>query len=1239
MAKVAHPAVIIGLGGTGKWILTYIKKSLMDTYGGVVPPTIQLLSFDTTSEKVSHDGNAQEEDVQVGDLQLDSNSEFVYLGGNIKQIALDIHNRNEYPHIGSWLQAGTYLQSTDDRSFDISDGAGQKRPFGRMSLFLDLQSNVEAKISNKISTAITNVINANRQVETVEIYIIGSLAGGTGAGTFIDVAHLARWYAMKKLATGKFAIRGFLVLPNSFQSVIQVGKVQAQAFAAMRELDRFMYVFNQSYPIVYNPYNAELQTSYGGSESGKLFDSCFMLDANRELVSLEGVPPKYGVYPTIADAINMLLDGSVGESFVQHYINVGNDIALTQSRLKKPIYSSLGAFAMILPVEDIITSLSYRFARELLADHLLQLREEPSEGGQTRYSLIYEGNAREEAISFLRMPQSASGIASTAFIQRVPDLERVQRKDITVIGPAGDQEAAELLTWIIPPEGDPSVEALIKQVRDDLQMRLVNQVNTSDIEGDDPIDGAGRIVSRVRDFREEYLGREVGGRKVGGRYQKALERCRDLHRERYRRLLIEYMNSLLNGPAPTNLAFQAEKQGRLGRAQAFLANLVFLNSELVAFFDDIKAYRAKQGYNAQAYDEASLLRTEMDDHKSNSSGFLGIGRILKDMSPAIKAQKAYLDAEQNFIDVEVSDLFFDYLQQTARLLQRESEEFKTEIDNWVNSMVHGVTGSIYDQGLYRALNHLTIHHQTEREQKQTNFQQVRQYLTDAQYEDRIYQTQVDGKFPEALTRFIWNVSEQNGVVSVDLNGYTSVQKAKRTGQTERNLEQLLSLARPYFEPLRNTLAIRDRLVELYEPDRLARYLRDSSAAMARFVASDKAGGDTATTYFICVNAGDQIRYFNNLGAQLSNFGSSNYQNQILESDNPYTCTVLVTTDRFASGGLFSYVTAEREYNQYTGDARLLHIFPAEVNAVHLEQQLRTINEPRRRFSLRLTATLEDLHLVRLFMQAYLYRFIRPDAVDNRTSRWNLYLKTDTRRGNSVIALSQPSPSLDLLDALETFAFKKADIVNSTISIDFKALAKALEEREEQASGGDTSRLINMLEELIELEVEPMRNGSDQDQNMRDLGSVMRLLLDERIHTLRERLKHRGQTFDSTKAPLINIRAIDGGEGVPVSAPALAPVASQPVPAVAPASQPINGNGAATHVVSSTAVAPDLAGLRRDFDRLQSGKLTMNGFAKRLEKVIQNGQLSELQLDLEDYLNGDLTEDGFKEVLEDTFAKL
>ncbi len=140
------------------------------------------------------------------------------------------------------------MQTADSDAFDISRGAGQKRPFGRMSIFYDLQQAVQSKITNKIETALAEVIDANTHQAPVEIYIVASLAGGTGAGMFIDIAHLTRWLASRQIRTG-FAIRGFLALHNTFRSVIKTEHVQPQVFAALRELDRFMLVFNQQYPI------------------------------------------------------------------------------------------------------------------------------------------------------------------------------------------------------------------------------------------------------------------------------------------------------------------------------------------------------------------------------------------------------------------------------------------------------------------------------------------------------------------------------------------------------------------------------------------------------------------------------------------------------------------------------------------------------------------------------------------------------------------------------------------------------------------------------------------------------------------------------------------------------------------------------------------------------------------------------------------------------------------------------
>ena len=41
------PSIIIGLGGTGQKVLTYLKKELLETHNGKMPENVQLLAYDT----------------------------------------------------------------------------------------------------------------------------------------------------------------------------------------------------------------------------------------------------------------------------------------------------------------------------------------------------------------------------------------------------------------------------------------------------------------------------------------------------------------------------------------------------------------------------------------------------------------------------------------------------------------------------------------------------------------------------------------------------------------------------------------------------------------------------------------------------------------------------------------------------------------------------------------------------------------------------------------------------------------------------------------------------------------------------------------------------------------------------------------------------------------------------------------------------------------------------------------
>jgi hypothetical protein len=1111
MPEVANPAVIIGLGGTGKWVLTYIKKNLLDTYGGQIPKTVRLLSFDTTSERVSRDGVAQEEDVRIGDVQLDKQAEFVYLGGNIYQLCREVRDERKHPHIGSWLQARTYLQMADSDAFDISRGAGQKRPFGRMAIFYDLQQSVQARITNKIQSAISEVIGANQRRAAIEIYVVASLAGGTGSGMFIDMAHLARWFADKQIRTG-FAVRGFLALHNTFRSVIKTEQIQPQAFAALRELDRFIQVFDQQYPIVYNPTNPILNTIYGG-QLGKLFDNCYLLDASRENLPLDNFAPNYGVFPSIADCITMLLDGSTGDAYAQHYKNVNTRIGEVQSQINQPIYSSLGTYSLVLPVEDIITSLTYRFAIDLLGEYLLNLEQRTNDAGQVQYILRYEGNAREEAAALLHATQSVSGVANTNFIQRVPaTIDSRNTRHEAYISEIASLEAPELLTWIIPPETDPTVQELARKVRDDLEVQLITRVPTSENMDEDTVGGCDRVIRGTRDFREEYLGRDVGGRRTGGLYRRALEQCVSIHRERYQILLQEYILSLLNGPAPTNKDYQHEKRGKLGQAQAVLSHLALYFTDLSTFLERVEDHRENLDDLRSAQEEASLCRSEMEK-QAGVKGF--IGTFITGQQPAIKAQNAYLEAEQWAIDIEIKDLFFDFLHHTSNTLRTVTEEYKAAVDAWINTLVQGFSGTFTDPGLYTYLHTGLQRHTANRTDKQRIA--VHEYVTDDAYESGLYASVSAGKFVEALTHLVWVGEQQDQGFRLSLSGCTIAGSGPTGGRssTDRNADFFLHMARNYFEPLRESLTIADRLTER-DAMRLASTLLDKCSPMIRYDPL-KSGGAQELHYFVCVNEGRQKAYFNEFRDALRRLGASAKDNQVLDSSNSYTCTILATADVVASSGLHAYTAAEREYNSHTGDARLLHIFPAEVNAVQLEQQLTRIGEQRRRFSHVLTTMLEDRKMVEHFILATLYRLIRLEKAESMQSRWVLFLPTQRRRGTDRFALTNAEHQPSLFKAMECFVFRRADINNSAQTIDFPLLEEELRRFEDRASEGNDSRLINLLEGLINSDIEPRRH--DRDQAIHDLGSLMRLLVDEIVEGLHSRIKASGQHYDPDALPL------------------------------------------------------------------------------------------------------------------------
>src|SRR5439155_9203311 len=105
------------------------------------------------------------------------------------------------------------------------DGAGQIRAAGRVALlssFLDVQYVIEEGIKRvrRLAADLATKLrapdgDAGTVMSELTIYVVSSLAGGTGSGAFLDVTLLAR-----KLSGSRAKMVGIFVLPEAFDPKI-----------------------------------------------------------------------------------------------------------------------------------------------------------------------------------------------------------------------------------------------------------------------------------------------------------------------------------------------------------------------------------------------------------------------------------------------------------------------------------------------------------------------------------------------------------------------------------------------------------------------------------------------------------------------------------------------------------------------------------------------------------------------------------------------------------------------------------------------------------------------------------------------------------------------------------------------------------------------------------------------------------------------------------------------------------
>lgn len=244
---MTRPAVIIGLGGTGQWVLTYLKKNLLEAGEGTLPGNVRFLAFDTMPQpevEVRTVGGEKEERAEVGTVRL-TKEEFVHIGGDANDLGERIAREEpEYAHIGKWFQAKKWRNILRQQDWLLDEGAGRIRQMGRLAVFKDLlNGSAGSKVWLALRTSIESVKNSVNDQNRLAIIVVGSFAGGTGSGSLIDISLLARHMAKGM----SHDMQAYIVLPTAF-TTNPGNEMLARGFAAWRELDRFM-VTNTTFPL------------------------------------------------------------------------------------------------------------------------------------------------------------------------------------------------------------------------------------------------------------------------------------------------------------------------------------------------------------------------------------------------------------------------------------------------------------------------------------------------------------------------------------------------------------------------------------------------------------------------------------------------------------------------------------------------------------------------------------------------------------------------------------------------------------------------------------------------------------------------------------------------------------------------------------------------------------------------------------------------------------------------------
>jgi len=354
-----RPAIVIGLGGTG--------AKIVDSVYGRIPKKDRdkaiFFAFDT----------------DMGDMEelkhLDAKNDVISIGRQRTVQQIIVENKTK---------KFDYLSTERDiMSNNLSDGAAQVRMLSRFALE-NLQGDAAQKIANKINHIASNRFAGS---QGANLYLVSSVAGGTGSGLLLPLAFTLKNYLSTALQK-TLLVKAIVLFPDVYTLSNDVGfnpdekrRVRANAYAFFKEWKTYNDIFRNEYKYKKNIDLMSLQLlDLGGMNAltpDRLKANSDFLDPIDIFVGIDSVGAGGGTLQYLSNYIKMTenylfldLASNMGSQAESRLDNALSDFVKSGGMNKM---ASFGSTSLVYPFDEILKFAPASLLLNSLNDRWMQI--------------------------------------------------------------------------------------------------------------------------------------------------------------------------------------------------------------------------------------------------------------------------------------------------------------------------------------------------------------------------------------------------------------------------------------------------------------------------------------------------------------------------------------------------------------------------------------------------------------------------------------------------------------------------------------------------------------------------------------------------------------------------------------------------------------------------------------------------------------------------------------------------